>query len=72
MKKTLSEAKNGETIEITGCTDMPTSCLIMRFGLAVGEVIKCLTKVGPIIVGKNNQTIAIGRNLADKIFVQAA
>lgn len=72
MKKTLAEAKNGEDFQIIDCLDMPTKCLIMRFGLAIGETAKCIAKVGPIIVGKNKQNIAIGRNLAGKIFIQAA
>lgn len=72
MKKTLAEIKNGETVIITDCLDIATKCMVMRFGLAVGETVKCITKVGPIILGKNKQTIAIGKNLACKIFIQAA
>jgi Fe2+ transport system protein FeoA len=72
MNKTLAEARSGEVIAIAGCLDTPTKCMLMRFGLAVGEVIKCIAKIGPVIVGKDRQTIAIGKNLAEKIFVQTA
>lgn len=70
MNKTLAEAKKGDILKITGCIDLCTSSQIMRFGLAEGEIIKCIAKVGPVIVGKNRQRIAIGRKLADKIFIQ--
>ena len=72
MKKTLAEAKKGETIKIVECLDLTTKYLIMRFGLTIGETVHCLTKVGPIIIEKNKQTIAIGKNLANKIYIQAA
>lgn len=40
-----------------------------RFGLAEGGIIKCIAKPGPVVIEKNKQIIAIGKNLSKQIFV---
>jgi hypothetical protein len=69
MKK-LCDISKGKTIEIMDFTDNATKCHLARFGLAIGQIISCKSTIGPVIVGKNQQTIAIGRNLSNKILVK--
>ncbi len=71
MTKKLTEAGKGEEYEIVDFGDDTTKLLMMRWGLAVGQVIKCLARLGPVIIAKNRQKLAIGRNLANKIIVRA-
>lgn len=72
MNRTLAHANKGESCIIIDFADESTKCQTMRFGLSKGETIKCLEKVGPIIVGKSYQKLAIGKNLASKIYVKTA
>lgn len=72
MKKTLTQAKKGEACKIIDFADSATKCQTMRFGLCSGEVVRCIAKAGPVIIGKNQQTLAIGNNLARKIYIQTA
>ncbi len=69
MKK-LHELGKGKSAEIINFTDNSTQCHSARFGLCKGQIIKCLANVGPIIISKNQQTIAIGRNLSKKIEIK--
>lgn len=69
MKK-LCDMKKGETAEITGFSDNLTKCHSARFGICEGELIKCLANSVPVIIGKNHQTIAIGRKMSRKIEVK--
>jgi Fe2+ transport system protein FeoA len=69
MKK-LCEILKGTTVEIVDFADNNTKCSSARFGLAIGQIIYCKAKIGPIIVSKNQQTIAIGEKLSQRIFVK--
>ncbi len=44
----------------------------LRFGIGEGETVNCceVIPVGPVIISKNRQEIAIGRALAQKIEVE--
>lgn len=69
MKK-LSEIAKGKTVEILDFADNVTKCTSARFGLASGQIVCCKSKIGPVIIRKNQQTIAIGEKLSRKIFVK--
>lgn len=69
MKK-LNEIAKGKTVEIIDFADIVSKCSMARFGLAVGQVVYCKAKIGPIIISNNQQTIAIGEKLSRKIFVK--
>lgn len=71
MTETLDKAGAGRTYEIVDFDNLSTRVQLMRFGLSAGQVIRCLAKTGPVIIGKNRQRLAIGRNLARKILVRA-
>lgn len=70
VKKILTQAMPGEIFEIIDFADISTKCQATRFGLSLGEIVKCLANIGPVIVGRNKQEVAIGKKLADKIFVK--
>ena len=70
MQKPLANARKSDLCKIIQFKDTQSKTETMRYGLAVGETVKCLANVGPIIVGKNLITIAVGRNLAKKIYVE--
>ncbi len=70
MQKPLSNARKGDLCRIIRFKDTQSKTETMRFGLSAGETVKCIANVGPIIVGKNLITIAVGRNLAEKIYVE--
>lgn len=70
MEKSLSQAKKGEICKIIKFKDTQSKTETMRFGLSVGETVKCLANVGPVIIGKNLITVAVGRKLADRIFIE--
>ncbi len=69
MKK-LHELGKGKSAQIVGFADNPTKCHSTRFGLCEGQIIKCLANIGPVIVGKNQQTIAVGKNLSKNIEIK--
>jgi len=69
MKK-LSEISRGKMAEIIDFADNATKCSIARLGLAQGHVVTCIAKMGPVIIGKDHQTIAIGKNLSNKIIIK--
>lgn len=70
MEKSLTEIKKGEKCEIVKFNDEYTKFQLMRLGLAVGQIIQCLAKIGPVIISKNQQRLAIGHNLAEKIIIR--
>ncbi|MFA6989339.1 MAG: FeoA family protein [Candidatus Gastranaerophilaceae bacterium] len=69
MKK-LNEITKGTTVEILDFADNLSKCSSARFGLAIGQIVCCKAKIGPVIISKNQQTIAIGEKLSKKIFVK--
>ncbi|WP_027366174.1 FeoA family protein [Desulfotruncus alcoholivorax] len=68
---TLDKVRKGQQIKIISILDEIIRVQAIRFGIAEGSVVTCQEKVpaGPIVLRKNNQEIAIGRNLANKIDV---
>lgn len=69
MKK-LHEVKKGANVEIIDFEDNASKCATARYGLAVGQVVCCKAKIGPVVVCKNHQKIAIGEKLSKKIIVK--
>ena len=69
MKK-LCDISKGKFVEIIDFVDNITKCASARFGLATGQVVLCKAKVGPVVISKNQQIIAIGRNMSEKILVR--
>lgn len=70
MTKPLAKLKKGDSCRIIQFKDTKSKTETMRFGLSEGETVTCLANVGPVIIGKNLITIAIGKNLAGKILVE--
>ncbi len=70
MTKPLKKAQKGDVCKIISFKDTKSKTETMRFGLSVGETVQCLANVGPVILGKNLITIAVGSNLAEKIYVE--
>ena len=65
----LQELKIGQNAEILNFNDSEIKFNSARFGLDVGGIVKCIAKPGPVVIEKNNQVIAIGKNLSKKILV---
>lgn len=68
----LTDVKKGEVVKIITIPNEEIRSQAIRFGLAVGELIVCeeFIPMGPVIVRKNRQEIAIGHGLAKEITVQ--
>lgn len=69
---TLAEVKKGDKFNITSINDEKTRSQAFRFGISEGAHLFCGDKVpgGPVIIKRNRQEIAIGRNLAKKITIR--
>lgn len=65
----LNELKIGQNAEILKIEDAEIKCHTARFGLTEGGIIKCIAKPGAIVIEKNKQILAIGKNLSKQIFV---
>ncbi len=72
MNMNLEEAPSKTTIEIMSISEEKLSNDAMRFGIEAGECIKIINKLpgGPIVIQRNQQQIAIGRELAKAIEVR--
>lgn len=68
--KTLNDLNKGQSAEIIDFVDNSSKSASVRFGLGVGQIIKCKTKFGPMVITKNQQNIAVGHNLCKKIFIK--
>ncbi len=68
---TLDQIKRGQMVKILSIPDDETRAKAIRFGIAEGEIVLCAEVVpfGPIVLQKNKQEIAMGRNLAASINV---
>lgn len=67
----LSEIEIGQKAEITEFCDPEIKCYSIRFGIEPGQVVKCIARPGgPVVIQRNNQQIAIGENLSEKIMVK--
>ena len=69
---TLDQASKGQRLVIQAIASPEISTQIIRFGLGVGEAAICQEKLpnGPVILRKNRQEIAIGRDLARAITIE--
>ncbi|RKD30043.1 FeoA family protein [Thermohalobacter berrensis] len=69
---TLADVKRGDKFQITYIPDEKTRAFALRFGISEGATVSCAEKVpgGPVIVKRNLQEIAVGRNLANKIKIK--
>ena len=70
---TLVDAKEGDRLRVVNCMSEEVCMQALRFGINEGSQI-CLKKKipgGPVIVTKNQLEIAIGRQLAASIEVEA-
>ena len=68
----LEEAPNKSEIEIISIDEESLLEASMRFGIQAGEKVTIINKLpgGPIVIQKDYQQIAIGRELAKKIQVK--
>lgn len=69
---TLSEVRRGERFNIKHIPDDLVRVQALRFGISEGAVLSCHEKVpgGPVIIKRNLQEIAVGRNLANNIIIE--
>ncbi|MFN3428900.1 MAG: ferrous iron transport protein A [Candidatus Sericytochromatia bacterium] len=69
---TLDQVNRGQRVIIRGIDSPEVKTQIIRFGLGEGESAVCqeVLPQGPIVLRKNRQEIAIGRNLARSIHVE--
>lgn len=66
----LNDINVGQIARIIDAPDDIKS-LFAKFGIGIGQIVTCIAKLGPIVIQKNNQEIAIGKNLSKKIQVDA-
>lgn len=69
---TLDCARKGERLEIIAVDDQHARVQALRFGMAEGARVECVTKVpaGPLVIRSGRQEIAVGRELAKRISVR--
>lgn len=68
----LDLVKKGERIEIVSVDDNHARIQALRFGMAEGSCVECVTRVpaGPLVIKSGRQEIAVGRALAKRISVR--
>ena len=68
----LENAPNKSVLEIVSINQGKLSEDAMRFGIEAGECVQIVNKLpgGPIVIQRNQQQIAIGRELARAIEVK--
>jgi Fe2+ transport system protein FeoA len=71
---TLTEAKEGQKVVITGTGSDEITWQALRFGIEEGTVVQVEKNIpgGPVIISKSHLEIAIGREIAQAIEVIAA
>jgi len=64
--------RKGERIEIVSVDDKHARVQALRFGMAEGACVECVTKIpaGPLVLKSGRQEIAVGRALAKRISVR--
>ncbi|MGV8084068.1 MAG: ferrous iron transport protein A [Coriobacteriia bacterium] len=69
---TLDCARRGERMEIVSVDDEHARLQALRFGVAEGACVECITRVpaGPLVIRSGHQEIAVGRKLAEQISVR--
>lgn len=69
---TLDKTKRGQIIKIISIKSDMVRAQAIRFGIAEGTEVICeeILPKGPVVLRKNKQEIAIGRNIAKEIMVE--
>jgi Fe2+ transport system protein FeoA len=69
---TLDCIRKGEKIEIVSVDDKNARVQALRFGMAEGACVECVTRIpaGPLVIKSGRQEIAVGRALAKRISVR--
>lgn len=69
---TLDLVKRGDELMILAVDDDAARIHALRFGMAEGACVSCVTKIpaGPIVLKSGRQEIAVGRELAKRITVR--
>jgi len=69
---TLDCVRKGEKIEIVSVDDSHARMQALRFGMAEGACVECVTRIpaGPLVLKSGRQEIAVGRSLAKRISVR--
>ena len=64
--------RKGEKIEIISVDDTHARVQALRFGMAEGACVECVTRIpaGPLVIKSGRQEIAVGRSLAKRISVR--
>lgn len=72
LRRTLDQAKRGDKMVVLGVDDEHARINAIRFGMAEGACVQCVTKIpaGPIVLKSGRQEIAVGRELAKRITVR--
>lgn len=68
----LDQIRAGEEVIIKEIPDDQAKTQFIRFGIGEGSTVTCHSKIpfGPVVLKKNRQEIAIGRELARTITVE--
>lgn len=68
----LAEVKKGDKFNIKHISDARIRAQALRFGISEGADLYCgeIIPGGPVIIKRNLQEIAIGRNLAKNILIE--
>jgi len=72
LQCTLDCIRKGERIEILSVDDQHARVQALRFGMAEGACVECVTRIpaGPLVLKSGRQEIAVGRALAKRISVR--
>lgn len=69
---TLDAVRSGDEFEIACIDDETARVTALRFGIAEGSRVSCVTKIpaGPVVLRSGRQEIAVGRGLARRICIR--
>lgn len=68
----LSELRHGQKARISNIPDNDLRTQLLRFGVTTGSEIHCHCRLpfGPVVIRFAGQEIALGRSLANQVFVE--
>ena len=68
---TLDSVKRGQYFKINSIPNETVRAQAIRFGISEGEWLSCeeVVPAGPIVIRKNRQQLALGRQLAKEISI---
>jgi Fe2+ transport system protein FeoA len=69
MSRTICDLSIGESARVSGFKTPETADISASMGLYTGQNIHVIHKSGAIVVGVNFRTIALGKALASRIYV---